>query len=193
MNRKRGRPRGKVFPQPDNVFKGLWIAGHGQIGASAAMQIVDLCPYQEIRRIEKLPVEKRSVRDKRALELYRRYFKKWNPEIGRIVGEKIAAGDYTFFRELATAIESLTNKKHPYSLERLLALEHKLGGDIWGQPFTLRGLRAYYRRRGIKKIDSSKLSKLYRWAKSAEWRKLPAIPPGMLVKNERRENAILKT
>ena len=98
MNRKRGRPRGKVFPQPDNVFKGLWIAKHGQIGASAAMQIVVLCPYWVIRRIEKLPAEKRSVRDKQALELRRRILKKWNSAIGRIVGEKIAAGDYPFFR-----------------------------------------------------------------------------------------------
>jgi hypothetical protein len=115
MNRKRGRPRGKVFPQPDNVFKGIWTAEHGQIGASAAMQIVVLCPYQEIRRIEKLPAEKRSVWDKQALELRRRYLKKWNSEIGRIVGEKIAAGDYPFFQELATAIESLKNKNDvPY-------------------------------------------------------------------------------
>jgi hypothetical protein len=181
MNRKRGRPRGKVFPQPDNVFKGLWIAKHGQIGASDAMQIVVLCPYQEIRRIEKLPAEKRSVRDKQALELRRRYLKKWNSEIGRMVGEKIAAGDYPFFYELATAIESLTNKNDvPYSVERLLALDYKLDCDIWGQTFTLKGLRAHYVLRGKGKIDSSKLSKLYRWAKSAEWRQLPAIPWGTL-------------
>lgn len=181
MNRKRGRPRGKVFPQPDNVFKGFWIAKHGQIGASDAMQIVVLCPYQEIRRIEKLPAGKRSVRDKQALELRRRYLKKWNSEIGRMVGERIADGDYTFFRELSAAIERLTDESHEsYSVERLLALEHKLDCDIWGQTFTLKGLRARYVLRGRGKIDSSKLSKLYRWAKSAEWRKLPAIPSGML-------------
>jgi hypothetical protein len=176
MNRKRGRPRGKVFPQPDNVFKGSWTAEHGQIGASAAMQVVVLCPYQEIRRIEKLPPEKRSVLDKQALELRRRYLKKWNSEIGQMIGEKIAAGDQAFFRELAAVVESLSDKRRQlHSARRYLALEYKLDCDVWGETFTLKGLRDYYTRHKHK-TDSSTLSKIYRWAKSADWRKLPAIP-----------------
>jgi hypothetical protein len=161
MKRKRGRPRGKVFPQPDNLFKGFWNADFGKIGSSVAMEIVMMCPHADSRR-----------------KLRRGVLKKWNSEIGQMVGEKIASRDHAFFDDLATAIETLNKNENPHSIERSIALDYKLRCELSHQPFTLKGLRADYRRRGKEKMaeDSSKLSKIYRWAKSAEWRKLPAIP-----------------
>jgi hypothetical protein len=176
MKRKRGRPPGRKFPQPDNIFKGLWNADFGKLGTSTAMHIVIMCPYREISRIEKLPPKKRSAWDKRALALRKRYLKKWNTEMGQMAGKKIAAGDYTSFREFAAAIEILEDKnQQPHSARRSLALEYKADCDAWGVPFTSKGLGDFYRRRKHK-IDSSALSKMYRWAKSALYRKLPAIP-----------------
>jgi hypothetical protein len=179
MKRKRGRPPGRKFPQPSNVFEGMWNATFGKLGASEAMHVVMMCPYREVGCIEHLPVGKLSKTKKRTLELRHRQFEKWNSEIGKMVGEKIAAGDYTFFHDLAAAVESLRDKEDaPHSIDRLLALEYKLECEGWGQPFTLRGLRAYYDRRGIgkKNMDSSKLSKMYSWVRSAVPSKLPGLP-----------------
>ena len=98
--------------------------------------------------MEKLPPEKRSAEDKRRLELQRRYLKEWNAEMGRIVGERIAAGDYTFFHELAAVIEALEGKnQQPQSISRSLALKYKWLCDELGWPFTLKGLRDFYAQR----------------------------------------------
>jgi hypothetical protein len=176
MKRKRGRPPGKKFPQPDNIFKGKWNAALGKLGVSAATHIAMMCPHRVIRHMEKKPPEKRSSWDKRGLELRRRYLKKWNAEMGQIVGERIAAGDYTFFHELAAVIETLEDKnRKTHSVSRSLALDYKLGCDTFGAAFTLKGLRNFYAQRKHK-IDSSTLSKMYRWASSAASRKLHAIP-----------------
>jgi hypothetical protein len=165
MKRKRGRPPGKKFPQPDNIFKGMWNATFGKVGASEAMHVVMGCPYRGSPRIESLPQR-------------RRYFKTWNAKVGQLIGEKIGTGDHAFFRDLAIAIETLNKNEDPHSIERSIALDYRLDCEMSNQPFTLKGLRAEYRRLGKKQIaeDSSKLSKIYRWAKSAKWRKLPYLP-----------------
>jgi hypothetical protein len=69
MKRKRGRPPGKKFPQPNNIFKGMWNATFGKLGASEAMHVVMMCPYREVSRIQNVPVGKLSKAKKRALEL----------------------------------------------------------------------------------------------------------------------------
>ena len=93
MKRKRGRPRGKVFPQPDSLFKGFWTADFCKMGSSVAMEIVMMCPHAEIRRIQSLPPDKLSKTDKQSLKLRRAVLKKWNFIMGQIVGEKIASDD----------------------------------------------------------------------------------------------------
>jgi hypothetical protein len=161
MKRKRGRPTGKKFPQPNNIFKGMWNAAFGKIGVSEAMHMVIGCPYREGNSLD------------------RRKREGWDSQVGQIVGKKIAAGESAFFHELAAAVESFTRKEdEPHSIERQLALDYKMDCEFCGQPFTLRGLRAFYDRHGKdkEKIDSSKLSKLYSWARDAEWRKLPRVP-----------------
>jgi hypothetical protein len=167
----------------------MWNAKFGKIGLSPAMHIACMCPYYDTSRIEKLPPEKRSAYDRRVLKLARGYVRKWNPAMGQIVGEKIAAGDYTFFEDLAAATKNLADKgREHHSIRRYWALEHKLDCETWGAPFTLKGLRRHYAEREHK-IDSSTLSKMYRWARSADWHKLPLLPTS---EDERPENAILK-
>lgn len=165
MKRKRGRPPGKKFPQPKTIIEGMWNADFGKVGVSEAMHVVMGCPYRESPWIEGLPQR-------------RRFFKKWNAEAGQLIGEKIATRDHAFFQDLATAMETLNKNEEPHSIERLMALEHKLNCELSHQPFTFKGLRAYYRRHGKEKMaeDSSKVSKHFRWAKSAKWRKLPYLP-----------------
>jgi len=175
MKKKRGRPLGKKYPQPDNIFKAMWNVEFGKLGVSAAMHIAIMCPYRDYLvlgggRTQVVFFKKNKER---------RYREKWNSEIGKMVGEKIAAGDYTFFHDLAAAIETLTDQSaKPHSIQRLLALEHKFDCELCGQPFTLKGLRAFYNRhRKVgTDIDSSQLSRFYRWAKSAQCRMLPVVP-----------------
>jgi|SRR2546428_821574 len=179
MKTKRGRPRGSKYPQPDNIFKGMWSAQFGKIGAAAAMHIVIKCPHREIRYLESLPPDMMSTKwDKQRLKRTHRDLKNWNPEVGQLIGEKIASGDSAFFHELALAIEAISKggRSQTHSVRRYLALERKLACDLWGEPFTLKALRDYYALHKHK-IDSSTLSKIHQWAKSAEgWRKLPDIP-----------------
>ena len=66
----------------------------------------------------------------------------------------------------------------PLSIEREIALLYKLDCDDCGVPFTLKGLRDHYRCTGKENMvkDSSKCSKYYHWAKSAECRRLSVLP-----------------
>ena len=174
MNTKRGRPKGKKYPQPHNIYEGMWVASFGKLGASQAMRVILFCPFSEIDRIQEIPPKSRTRWDKQILRWDLRYLKKWNREIGTVVGQRIAARDHDFFRQIADALEEVSKENHlPCDKDRRhLALDHKLDCHIDGKPFNLKGLRDVYRRNGVK-IDSSTLSKLYRWAQSAEWRKIP--------------------
>jgi hypothetical protein len=126
MKRKKGRPPGKKFPQPDNITKAMWNAALGKLGASEAMHVVLGCPYRESPLIKSLAQR-------------RRCFKKWNAEAGQLIGEKIGARDHAFFDDLATAIKTLDKNEDPHSIERLMALNYKEGCELSHQPFTQKG------------------------------------------------------
>jgi len=183
MNRKRGRRPGKVYPQPDNIFEGIWNAHWGKIGTSEAMLIAMFCPYRlwgprklalwEKEALKGLP---RAPWSKKLLKQLGRRLEKWDCEIGPCIGRKIATGDYQFFHQLGAAVEELAKEEpQAHSLNRLFALEYKLLCLTVGQPFTVKGLGNFYGQRGHR-IDSSTLSKMYHWARLAKVRKLRAIP-----------------
>ena len=64
MNRKKGRPPGKVYPQPDNIFEGIWNARWGKIGTSETMQIAMFCPYRLTVPRKLAPREEESLKQK---------------------------------------------------------------------------------------------------------------------------------
>jgi hypothetical protein len=45
MKRKRGRPKGKLYPQPRTIEEAFDIAISGKLGASEAMALLRDCPY----------------------------------------------------------------------------------------------------------------------------------------------------
>jgi hypothetical protein len=94
----------------------------------------------------------------------------WALRIGPIVGQRIASGDGEFFRQLANAVEEFSKVGGAIeSRSRYLAIEHKLACDAQGKPFTRKGLRDYYNRHCPgETIDSSTLSKRFKWAQSAK-------------------------
>ena len=195
MNKKRGRPPGKVYPQPDNIFEGIWNAQHGKIGISESMHVAKFCPYWATVPLKLAPREKEALKhvervapgDKRSFKQLEQLLKKWDCAIGPVIGRKIAAGDHQFFHELGDSVEQLAKESHEAdSPSRLFALEYKLFCLTWGEPFTLKGLRSYYRKRGHR-IDDSTLSKVHKWARSATLpRKLPAIPDELTGKKRAR-------
>jgi hypothetical protein len=190
MKKKRGRPPGKAYPEPVSAIQGLWIAGYGKLGASEAMLVVQLCPHRDIEKIERIPLEKRNRWHKQILRNARRYLQKWNREIGTIVGQRIVAGDHDFFRQLADVVEKFSSSDQRIRKDhRSLATSHKLDCDADGEPFTLKGLRDYYKRNGHR-IDSSTLSKMYRWARSAPDLQIRRTLEPLYIK--RQKNDILK-
>jgi hypothetical protein len=79
MKRKRGRPPGKKFPQPNNIFKGMWNAAFGKIGVSEALHIVMGCPYREGNSLD----HRKRVG--------------WDSQMGQIVGKKLPPVTPHFF------------------------------------------------------------------------------------------------
>jgi hypothetical protein len=196
MNRKKGRPPGKVYPEPDNVLKGIWNAKHGKIGISESMHIAMFCPYRAMVPRKLAPREKEALKDiprapwsKKHLKQLGRHLKKWDCAIGPVIGRKIATGDHQFFHELGDSVEELAKESHyANSPNKLFALEYKLGCLMFDKPFTLKGLRSYYRQRERgHQIDDSTLSKLHKWARSAKLpHRLPEIPEELTGKKRAR-------
>ena len=170
MKRKRGRPRGKKFPQPHTTAEGFDIAIYGKIGSTEAMGLIRDCPYPAINFMGKIEPKYRGKTDKKFFKWAPTFTKDWALRIGPIVGQKIASGDAEFFRQLANAVEEFSNAKGAIeSRSRYLAIEHKLVCDAHGKPFTRKGLREYYNRHCPgETIDSSTLSKRFKWAQSAK-------------------------
>lgn len=166
MKKRRGRPRGKVFPQQDNLLKGRLVATYGKIGESEEMVIATCCPHSYIHDDEKNK-ELRQLRET------------WNCDIGSIIGQKIISRDHEFFRRMADSVEALAKFNGSASPTRSHAVWYKIICHLQHEPFTLMGLRNYYEERG-RKVDSSTLSKIYRWAKSAEVAKVHMIPPALM-------------
>jgi hypothetical protein len=70
-------------------------------------------PIRGSARIEKIPADKRTREDQDVLRASTAYLKDWNREIGTVVGERIPAGDYEFFNQLADAIKGTSKKEQP--------------------------------------------------------------------------------
>jgi len=77
MKRKRGRPRGKKFPQPHTTAEGFDIATYGKIGGTEAMSIIRDCPYPTINFIAKRDPKCRDEVDKKFLKLSREFAEMW--------------------------------------------------------------------------------------------------------------------
>lgn len=172
MKRKRGRPPGKSYPEPHTSAEGFDIAIYGKLGASEAMSLLRDCPYPTIDFIQKKDPKKRDLLDEKLLRWAPKFIEAWLRRVGPILGEKIAAGDSEFFRDLGKAVEKFSKSNRPadkFFLRRLLAIECKLHCDATGTPFTCKVLLDHYRRRAPEhKIDSSTLSKIRRWARPAK-------------------------
>jgi hypothetical protein len=168
MKRQRGRPKGKQYPEPKTILEAFRIARYRKLGASEGMWVVICCPLLAAHNINQ-----------------------WNREIGTLVRQRICARDQEFFRQIADAIEVRSSRELPnIERRRYLAIQYKLDCAGQGKPFTRRGLRDFYNRHDPgQRIESSTLSKIYKWAKSAEWRGIPITLSPLL---KRPENRILK-
>jgi hypothetical protein len=163
MKRSRGRPKGKKFPQPQTTAEAFAIAIYGKLGTTEAMGILLDCPWPLIAagkscsRVDRMLV---SSVPKLAADA-------WARRIGPIIAKKIALGDGEFFRQLGSAVEEFSKTEDRVeSRRRYLAIECKLSCDNAGLSFTRKRLRDYYNRNNPgDKIDSSTLSKLFRWSK----------------------------
>jgi len=137
MKRTRGRPKGKKYPQPDDLFDGYWIAKFGQLGASEPMQVILVCLYADFNRLQIRPptiyvdrsgllperpnFHQRKTRlprnctgeDEDRREAALRHLHQWNHEIGTVVWQRIVAGDHEFFRQLANGLEEVSKKDQP--------------------------------------------------------------------------------
>jgi hypothetical protein len=193
MKRKRGRPKGKKYPQPRNIYEGFWIASFGKLGASPAMLVILVCPYRDLEEIQTIPPRKRTRQNRKILKPESDYIEQWNREIGTVIAQRIVTRDHDFFRQIADLLAELSKEDYmPLDKDRRhLALDYKLWCHISGQPFNLKGLRDVYVRQGVK-IDPSTLSKLYRWAESAPWRKVPRTLAPLFLNSKRARNSILK-
>jgi hypothetical protein len=192
MKRKRGRPKGKNYPQPHNIFEGFWTASLGKLGASEAMRVILVCPYRDLDQIEAIPPKKPS-RQKGEILKPESEIEQWNREIGTVIAQRIVTRDQDFFRRLADLLAELSNEDHvPLNKDRRhLALDHKVWCHLSGQPFNLKGLRDVYVRAEVK-IDPSTLSKLYLWVQSAEYRKIPRTLAPLFLNPKAARNSILK-
>ena len=170
MKRKRGRPRGRKYPQPQTTDEGFDIATYGKIGGTEAMDIVRDCPYPTINFIAEVPSKHRGRAEKKLLKFAPKLEEWWALRIGPIIGQKIASRDGEFFRQLANVVEEFSRlEKGVESHRRYLAIAHKFSCDAQGIPFTRKGLHDYYNRRYPREIiESSTLSKLFKWAQSAK-------------------------
>ena len=165
MKRGRGRPSGRVFPQQDNWVKGRLVAQYGKIGESDEMVIVAFCPSY--------------IHDDSKFKELMAIREKWDREIGSIIRQKIISRDHEFFRRMADAVKAKAEFKGVASPSRSHAVWCRIICRIEHQPFTLSGLRNYYKKCGHM-VDSSTLSKMYHWAKSAEVAKVHRIPPALM-------------
>lgn len=146
MNGKRGRPCGKVYPPPANIFEGIWNAQHGKIGISEPMPIAMFCPYRMIEHDKRTPREKELLKrlerapwDEKLVKQLRRYFRNWDCATGSVIGQKIAAYDHQFFRQLGDSVKELAGEEpEARSPARLFALEYKLLCFSRREPFSLK-------------------------------------------------------
>jgi len=165
---KRGRPLGKKFPEPHTLDEGFDIATFGKTGASRGMAFVRDCPCATIDWIRKKTPKTRSRAEKLFLQRGPEFITKWATRMGPYLCERIAAGDGKFFREVAEALEERREGRTIEDFRRYLALQYRFDCHyIENKPFTSKGLWAYYCRHNHK-IDSSTLSKIIRWVRSAE-------------------------
>jgi hypothetical protein len=163
-------PEGKKYPQPRTTVEGLDTAIYGKVGSTEAMGIIRDCPYPSIKFIEEIDRECRDHLDNKFLRWVPGIAEAWARRIGPIVGHRIASGDGEFFRQLAEAVEKFSNTEGQVeSPRRYLAIACKSDCDDAGVPFTRKALRKYYDRHYAgQSIDSSALSKLFKWAQSAK-------------------------
>ena|SRR6516165_2035707 len=196
MKRKRGRPPGKKFRQPQTTAEGFDIATYGKVGGTEAMSVIRDCPYPTINFIKAIDPQHRGKVDKRLLKWAPKLQDTWALRIGPIIGQKIAEGDVEFFRQLADAVEEFSDASGAVeSRRRYLAIQHKLACDAQGIPFTRKGLRDHYNRHiPGEEINSSTLSKLFKGAQSTRVSHEDIIqdlgPPRRSVR-QRPENRIL--
>lgn len=100
MSRKRGRPRGKKFPEPRTAAEAFDIAAYGKMGGSEAIAVLRDCPYRTIDFIQTRDPQNRDRVDQRLLELAPVLTESWLRRIEPILREKIIAGDGGFFSDI---------------------------------------------------------------------------------------------
>jgi hypothetical protein len=110
MKRKRGRPRGKTYPEPDTISKALDTAMYGKIGASEAMALLRDSPFPTLDYIKGKPPKKRNAVDKEYLRRAPEFIERWSRRAGQILCDKVALRDVKFFRDLADALEELSKE-----------------------------------------------------------------------------------
>src|SRR6266436_5895509 len=131
MKKKRGRPKGKSYPEPHTTAEGFDIAICGKLGGSEAMALLRDCPYLMIDFLQKRDPKYCDIVDEKFLKRLRKSVpklaEKWLRQIGPILSKKIAAGDSEFFRELGDAVDEFVRESRQIeSVRRYLAMEYKL-------------------------------------------------------------------
>jgi len=181
MKRKRGRPPVKSYPQPHTIADGYDIAIYGKLGASEAMGIIRDCPYPTTKFIRIDCPESRARIGTKSFRSALNLADGWALRIGPIIGQKIASGDGDFFRSLADLVEKFSQEEEEImETRRYLAIGYKGTCDRTGVPFTRKGLRDHYDRNYPgQTIDSSTLSKLFKWAQSAK--RMPTSVPSWMI------------
>jgi hypothetical protein len=87
MKRKRGRPKGKSYPEPQTSAEGFDIALYGKLGASEAMSLLRDCPYPTIDFIKKKAPKTRDRVDKKLLKLAPKIAERWLRRIDPSLGQ----------------------------------------------------------------------------------------------------------
>jgi hypothetical protein len=172
MKRSRGRPKGKTYPPPEDFFMALSNTVYGKIGASQAVRLVLLCLDADFADL--VPSPKKTSSKKHRPSRREAQINKWKREIGTVVWQRILTCDDEFFRQLAEVLETMFKADQPREgfSPRFLALVYKEYCHRERRPFKEKVLRAICEGYNYQ-IDPSTLSKVYRWAKGAEWHGLP--------------------
>jgi len=134
------------------------------------MALLRGCPCPTVDYIKSKPLREQDRVDKEYLRRAPEFVENWSRRAGRILCNKIASGDVKFFRELADAVEEFSEGTRSIeSFRRYIAIGYKLLCAASNEPFTSKGLSDYYKRRNPgDNIDPSTLSKMVKWARSAE-------------------------
>jgi hypothetical protein len=103
MKNKRGRPRGKQYPNPFNTSEGIDNAVYGKIATTEGWTFVRDCPYNTVEWIKRKEPKNLGRAEREFLKRAPKMLKRWAMRVGPLLGKKITSGDNKFFCDVAKA------------------------------------------------------------------------------------------